>query len=65
MADIISAISSFIIQTSEGAVTGGAVYWVSQWVHTIANNSVLLLLAVAMPVAGFGIGALRRLINVN
>lgn len=65
LAQILQAIGQFIVTTSEGTVTGGAVYWVTQWVNTITNNPVLLMMAVAMPVAGFGIGALRRLINVN
>lgn len=58
MAALITAIGSFVT---------AAAGWVGDWVGVItaSGNEVLLLLAVAMPVAGFGIGALRRLINVN
>lgn len=53
--------------TSITSVVTAAVGWVGSWAGTITadGNEVLLLLAVAVPLAGFGIGALRRMININ
>lgn len=67
MTAILNNIGTFIATTDaqSGTITGGAVYWVGQWVRTISNNPILFLFAAAIPIAGFGIGALRRLININ
>lgn len=58
MAALITSVSSFVT---------AAVGWVGSWAGTITaeGNEILLLMAVAVPLAGFGIGALRRMINVN
>lgn len=58
MATIVSNVGSFVT---------AAVGWVGSWVGAInaEGNEMLFVLAVAMPIAGFGIGALRRLININ
>lgn len=58
MAALIASISSFVT---------AAAGWVGDWAGTITaqGNEILLLLAVAVPLAGFGIGALRRMININ
>lgn len=41
--------------------------WLSSYVGAItaSGNEVLLLAVVAIPVAGFGVGILRRLINIR
>lgn len=41
--------------------------WLSSYVGAITatGNEVLLLAVVAIPVAGFGVGILRRLINIR
>lgn len=58
MAALITSISAFVT---------AAAGWVGDWAGTITaeGNEILLLLAVAVPLAGFGIGALRRMININ
>lgn len=58
MAALISAISSLVT---------AIVSWVSDYVGVItaSGNEVLLLMCVAIPVAGIGVGMLRRLLSVN
>lgn len=41
-----------------------AVGWVGQWGGKVVETPILLMFAV-VPLAGFGIGALRRLLSVN
>ena len=58
MTAIITAISSLVT-----AIVG----WVTDYVGliTASGNEVLLLMCVAIPVAGIGVGMLRRLLSVN
>ena len=42
-----------------------AISWVGSWVSTIADNPILIIACVAMPLAGFGIGAIRRLMRLR
>lgn len=58
MAALITAITSFVT---------AAVDWLTSYVGAItaSGNEVLLLAVVAIPVAGFGVGILRRLINIR
>ena len=42
-----------------------AISWVGSWVSAIADNPILVLACVAVPLAGFGIGAIRRLMRLR
>lgn len=49
-----------------GSVTtfvSSAVNWVGSWATAITSNTLLTLACVAVPLAGFGIGALTRLMS--
>lgn len=50
-----------------GALVTGAVGWVGDYVSTItaSGNEVLVLMVVAVPLVGLGVGLLRRLFRVN
>lgn len=52
--------------TGVGSLVTGAVSWVGSYVGAImqSGNELLLMFAL-IPVVGFGIGALRRLISIN
>ena len=54
MSALISAISTFVT---------AAVGWVGDWANAITSNDLLTLACVAVPIAGFGIGALSRLLR--
>lgn len=54
MAALISAVSSFVT---------AAVSWVGDFADAITSNDLLILSCVAVPLAGFGIGALARLMR--
>lgn len=54
MAALISAVSSFVT---------AAVGWVGDFADAITGNDLLVLSCVAVPLAGFGIGALARLMR--
>lgn len=58
MAALLAAITSFVTS---------AIEWLTSYVGAITatGNEVLLLAVVAIPVAGFGVGILRRLINIR
>lgn len=58
MAALITAITTFVT---------AAIEWLSSYVGAItaSGNEVLLLAVVAIPVAGFGVGILRRLIHIR
>lgn len=58
MAALISAIT---------AVVAGAVSWLTSYVGAItaSGNEVLLLMVVAVPLVGLGVGLLKRLLRVN
>lgn len=58
MAALLTAVTSFVTS---------AIEWLTSYVGAITatGNEVLLLAVVAIPVAGFGVGILRRLINIR
>lgn len=58
MAALLAAVTSFVTS---------AVDWLGTYVSAItaSGNEVLLLACVAVPLAGFGVGILRRLINIR
>lgn len=58
MAALLAAVTTFVTS---------AVSWVGSWAAAItaSGNEVLLLACVAVPLAGFGIGAIRRLVNIR
>lgn len=58
MAALIAAISSLVT---------AVVSWVTEYVGliTTSGNEVLLLMCVAIPVCGIGVGMLRRLLSTN
>ena len=56
LATILQSITTFVTQS---------INWVGSWVSTIVDQPVLLMSVVAIPVAGFGIGALRRLTKLR
>lgn len=53
--------------TAITAVVSGAVSWLTTYVGAItaAGNEVLLLMVVAVPLVGLGVGLLKRLLRVN
>lgn len=55
------------IITSVGQLVAGAVSWLTSYVGAITNssNTVLLLMVVAVPLVGLGVGLLKRLFRVN
>ncbi len=56
MATVISDISSFLT---------AAVGWMGDVAAFIMSEPIVLLLAVVVPLSGWAIGGLRRLININ
>lgn len=46
-----------------GVLVTASVTWVGQWATKIATTNLLVLSCVAVPLAGFGIGALARLMR--
>lgn len=58
MSALLAAITLFVTS---------AIEWLTSYVGAImaSGNEVLLLAVVAIPVAGFGVGILRRLINIR
>lgn len=56
IATLLSAVTTFVTQS---------INWVGSWASTIVEQPFLLLAVVAIPVAGFGIGALRRLTKLR
>lgn len=54
------------ILTSVGSIVTSAVTWIGDFAGTItAAGNEILLIPVGLMVAGFGIGALRRLFSVR
>lgn len=58
MAALLASVTAFVTS---------AVSWVGTWASAITSegNEILLLACVAVPLAGFGIGAIRRLVNIR
>lgn len=50
--------------TNIGAFFTQAVSWLGDVLDTIVGNPALLILVIAMPVIGFAVGLLRRLIKM-
>ena len=61
--EFIQAITS--IATTISTVVTESLDWVSMWVTRITGSPLLLIMVVAVPLVGLGVGLLRRLINVN
>lgn len=55
MASILEQIGTFFTQS---------ITWLGDVLDVIVGNPVLLILCVAMPIVGFSVGLLRRLINL-
>lgn len=56
-----------VLITAITAVVTGAVSWLTSYVGAItaSGNEVLLLMVVAVPLVGLGVGLLKRLLRVN
>ena len=64
MAETISQVFETIV-TDIGSVVEFAIFSVSQFATKIVSEPLLLMLVVAVPLCGIGVGMLRRLINTN
>lgn len=53
------------ILTQVGTFLTQAITWMSDVLDVIVSTPALLLLCIAMPVAGFAVGLLNRLVRVN
>lgn len=56
MANILTEVGTFLTQ---------AISWMGDVLDTIVTSPALLLMVIAMPVAGFAVGLLNRLIRVG
>lgn len=56
MANILTEVGTFLTQ---------AIAWMGDVLDTIVTSPALLLMVIAMPVAGFAVGLLNRLIRVG
>lgn len=56
VATILGYVSTFVTS---------AISWVGSWISVIADQPILIIACVAMPLAGFGIGAIRRLTRLR
>lgn len=52
------------ILTSIGSVVTSATGWLGTYAGIIADNDILLLLCVGVPLVGLGVGLLRRMISL-
>lgn len=61
----VSGISAAI--SAVGSLVSGAVSWLGSYVSAItaSGNDILLLMVVAVPLVGLGVGLLKRLFQVN
>lgn len=59
-----TALTVASVSTDVGSFLTEAVSWIGEVIAVVTSNPVLFIMVVAMPVAGFGIGALRRLIRL-
>ena len=53
------------ILNAVGIFMGKAAVWVTDVADLVINEPLLLIMVVAVPLVGLGVGLLRRLINVN
>lgn len=65
MLEPVSGISAAI--SAVGSLVSGAVGWLGSYVSAItaSGNDILLLMVVAVPLVGLGVGLLKRLFRVN
>ena len=61
MDPVVTTFQSLI--NSVGTFVTASVTWIGQWATKIATTDLLVLSCVAVPLAGFGIGALARLMR--
>ena len=54
--EILSGVTNFV---------SSATSWIASFCDTIVSNELLLVGVVVMPIAGFGIGAIRRLLSTR
>jgi hypothetical protein len=52
------------VLTQVGTFLSSAVEWLGTCIDTIAGNPILFVMVVAMPIAGFAVGLLSRLIRL-
>lgn len=52
------------ILTSIGTFFTAAIGWLGEAIEVVVSNPVLLIMVVAMPIAGFAVGLLSRLIRL-
>ena len=52
------------VATDVGTFFTEAISWLGDVLDTVMSNPALFIMVIAMPVAGFAIGALRRLIRL-
>lgn len=55
MADFLAPITTFLAQ---------AVSWMGTILYEVTNNNALLVMVLAMPVIGFAVGLLKRLVRM-
>lgn len=59
------AVTMEAILTQVGTFLTQAITWMGNVLETIVSEPALLLMVIAMPVAGFAVGLLNRLIRVG
>lgn len=59
------AVTMEAILTQVGTFLTQAITWMGNVLDTIVSEPALLLMVIAMPVAGFAVGLLNRLIRVG
>ena len=59
------AVTMEAILTQVGTFLTQAITWMGDVLETIVSEPALLLMVIAMPVAGFAVGLLNRLIRVG
>lgn len=52
------------VLTAIGSVVTSAVTWLEAYAESIAGNDIMLLLVVAVPLVGLGVGLLKRMISL-
>lgn len=64
-ADVVSGTEMSTFLTSIGTFFTQAISWLSTCLNTIVASPALTVLCLAMPICGFAVGLLGRLIRVN
>lgn len=66
MSEILNTVTTFIAGSGSGETrVDGVIDWVGDFLGVITSNSVLLLFCIALPLAGLGIGIIRRLVSIR